>query len=56
MQENKLQIYQAENGEIILNIDLEKETIWANQYQIADIFWVDRSVITKHINNIYKDF
>ena len=56
MKENKLQIYQVENGGIRLNVDLKKEAIWVNQYQIADIFWVDRSVITKHVNNIYKDW
>ena len=53
---NKIQIYQAENGEIRLKFDEKNETVWANQKQIADIFWVERSVVTKHIRNIYKDW
>ncbi len=53
--QNKIQIYQTPEGEIKVNIDLEKETIWLNQKQIASIFWIERSVITKHIKNIYKD-
>ena len=56
MLENKIQIYQAENGEIRLKFDEKNETVWANQKQIADIFWVERSVVTKHIRNIYKDW
>lgn len=35
--------------------DFSHETVWATQAQIADIFSVERSVITKHIRNILKD-
>jgi hypothetical protein len=38
-----------------LREDLKKETFWATQAQISDIFNVERSVITKHIRNILKD-
>jgi len=38
-----------------LKEDSKNETIWASQKQIAEIFGVDRTVITKHINNIYKE-
>ena len=48
-------IYQAPNGAIELKGDFDKETVWANQSQIAGIFSVDRTVITKHIKNIFKD-
>jgi prophage maintenance system killer protein/DNA-binding MarR family transcriptional regulator len=51
----ELAIYQASNGEIKLKEDIENETIWANQKEISDIFGVERSVVTKHIRNIYKD-
>jgi hypothetical protein len=51
----ELAIYQADNGEIKLKEDIENETIWANQKEISDIFGVERSVVTKHIRNIYKD-
>jgi len=48
-------VYQAPSGAIELRSDLNKETIWATQVQIADVFGVDRSVVTKHIRNIYKE-
>ncbi len=50
-----LQVYQAKNGAIELKFDDEKETVWASQKQIAEIFDIERSVITKHIRNIFKD-
>lgn len=48
-------IYQAKNGAIELKGDVSKETIWASQAEIASIFGVDRTVITKHIRNVLKD-
>ncbi|MCK4635247.1 MAG: virulence protein RhuM/Fic/DOC family protein [Candidatus Moranbacteria bacterium] len=51
----KLAIYQTKDGEIRLKEDAQNETIWANQKQIAQIFEVDRTVITKHIKNIFDD-
>jgi prophage maintenance system killer protein len=53
-QENQLVIYQAPSGAIELRGDFDKETVWATQAQIAELFGVERSVITKHINNIIK--
>jgi len=44
-----------ENGEVALNATVENETIWLSQKQIAEIFSKDRTVITRHINNILKD-
>lgn len=52
---NKLIIYQNKSGAIELKGDVERETIWASQEQIADIFGIERSVVTKHIRNILKD-
>jgi len=48
-------IYQAKSGAIELRGDFDKETVWATQAQIADVFGVERSVVTKHIGNILKD-
>jgi prophage maintenance system killer protein/predicted XRE-type DNA-binding protein len=55
MDENTLAIYQADSGAIELPIDATHETIWATQKQIAEVFGVDRSRITRHINNILAD-
>ncbi len=51
---NDIKIYQTEEWEIKVNVDLEKETIWLNQKQIAFLFGVNSQAITKHIKNIYK--
>src|SRR3989338_5447210 len=48
-------VYQAKNGAIELRGDFTRETIWATQAQIADVFGIERSVVTKHIRNILKD-
>lgn len=48
-------IYQAKNGAIELKGDWTQDTIWASQAQIAELFAVDRSVVTKHIKNIFLD-
>lgn len=53
--QNKVVIYQAKNGAIELRGDATHETIWATQAQIAEVFGVERSVVTKHIKNIYKE-
>jgi len=44
-----------ENGEVALKATVKNETIWLRQNQIAEIFSKDRTVITRHINNILKD-
>ena len=44
-----------ENGEIELKISTDKDTIWASINDIAKVFDIDRSVVSKHIKNIFKD-
>lgn len=51
---NKVVIYQAKSGAIELRGDFGKETIWATQAQIAEVFGIERSVVTKHIGNLLK--
>lgn len=46
-------IYQAKNGAIELKTDINKETMFANLNQIADLFSVQKSAISKHIKNIF---
>jgi len=47
-------IYQTKSGSIELKGDFTRETIWATQIQISKIFGIDRTVATKHINNLLK--
>jgi prophage antirepressor-like protein len=51
---NKAIIYQGKTGAIELKGDFRQETVWATQAQIAEIFDIDRSVVTRHIGNILK--
>ena len=54
-QVKQLIIYQAKNGAIEFRGDFKHDTIWGTQKQIAEVFDIDRSVVTKHIRNIFKD-
>ena len=54
-QQSGVVIYQGLDGSIELRGDLSKETIWATQAQIVRLFGVDQSVVSRHINNIFKD-
>ena len=47
-------IYKTPGKEIEVRVSLEKDTVWLTQVQIAFIFGTERSVITKHINNVFK--
>ena len=53
--EKRIEIYKGLSGEVVFDVDTEGETIWATQEQMADIFGVDRTVIVRHVNNIYKE-
>ena len=53
-QELPISLYKSSDGSIQLEVKLEDETIWLSQEQLAKVFEIERSVITKHINNIYK--
>ena len=46
--------YKSEDGNTELNVRLEKDTVWLTQSQMANLFGVDRTVIVRHIRNIYK--
>jgi hypothetical protein len=48
-------IYQTEDGLIKIQTRLENETVWLTQAQLATLFGKERSVITKHINNVFKE-
>jgi prophage antirepressor-like protein len=43
------------DGEIELKVSVNDETIWLTQSQLCNIFEKDQSVISRHINNIFKD-
>ena len=53
--DNKIIIYQTPDGNTQIDVRLENETVWLSQAQMAFLFQKDRSVITRHINNIFKE-
>ena len=55
MEENKIIIYQTEDGQTQIDVCLENETVWLTQAQMAELFDKDRTVIGRHIRNIYKE-
>ena len=54
MQDNQLVIYQIENGEIRIEVQICNESVWLSLNQMANIFERDKSVISKHLKNIFQ--
>lgn len=48
-------IYQTQDGTTQLDVRLDGESVWITQEQMAQLFQRDKSVITRHINNIYAE-
>lgn len=48
-------IYQTKDGKTSIDVKLEDETVWLNQAQMAELFQKDRTVIGRHINNVYRE-
>jgi len=55
MKNNQLIIYQSEDGRIRIETHFRNETVWLNIDQIAKLFQRDRSVVSKHIRNIFNE-
>jgi len=49
----EIAIYQTKDKKVQLEVKLEKEMVWLSQEQIAKLFKTERSVITKHLGNIF---
>jgi len=48
-------VYEAPDGEIRVDVRLERETVWLTQQQMGELFGRERSVITKHIRNTFGE-
>ena len=51
--ENQIVVYQP-NETVRLDVRLENETVWLTQAKLGVLFGVDRTVVNRHIHNIYK--
>lgn len=65
MQKNSIHALPSDNGDeiilyqpdstISLDVRVENETVWLTQSQMTELFQRDRTVITRHITNIFKE-
>ncbi len=51
----QIEIFTNQDGQAQLRVALENETVWLSQAQLCELFGRERSVITKHINNVFSD-
>ena len=52
---DKIVIYRTSDGQTSVSVRMDGDTVWLSQAQMAELFQKDRTVIGRHINNIYKE-
>lgn len=53
--DNKIVIYQTEDGRTQLDVRLENETVWLTQAQLVQLFDSSKANVSEHIKHIYED-
>lgn len=48
-------LYESEKGQMTIQVQLENDTVWLTQSQMADLFGKGRSTITEHVQNVFKE-
>ena len=51
---NQVEIYKSKDGQTQIDVKFDRDTIWLNQYQLAELFSTDRTSVAKHLQNIFK--
>ncbi len=54
LKKGEIIIYQSADKKVRIDVSLENETVWLDAHQMAKVFGIDRTVVVKHVNNIYK--
>jgi predicted DNA-binding protein YlxM (UPF0122 family) len=54
MDTSEISLYETRNGQVKMFVKLYEETVWLSLNQIAELFNRDKSVVSKHLNNIFK--
>ena len=54
IKDNKVSIFKIKDGPSV-DVQIDNETAWLNQNQMTDLFEKDQSVISRHLNNIFKE-
>ena len=52
---NELVIFETKDNDIKLYVPVDRDTVWLTQAQMTELFKVDRTVITRHVNNVFKE-
>jgi Virulence protein RhuM family len=52
---NQIEIYQTKDKHIEIEVKFEGDSVWLNQSQLIALFQRDQSVISRHINNVFKE-
>jgi len=55
LQTTQFLLYKSENGKIKVDVLVQDETVWLTQEQMSELFGRDRTVISKHIKNIFTE-
>ena len=51
---SEIKIYQSEDGQTVVQVKFDDETVWLSQKQMAQLFDKDSDTIGLHLRNIYK--
>lgn len=52
---NEIVLYQTEDGKVKLDVQMHDESMWLTQEQMVKLFQRDKSVISRHIKNIFEE-
>ena len=52
---NEIVLFETDDKEVTLSVPMDGDTVWLSQAQMTELFNVDRTVITRHVNNIFKE-
>ena len=55
MNNKELVLFTSTDGNVTVDVQLRSDTVWLTQKQISELFDKERSVVTKHINNVFKE-
>jgi hypothetical protein len=51
----ELVIFKAQDGNIKLDVNIDKDTVWLSLEQMSELFERDKSTISRHIKNVFKE-
>ena len=54
MKKSEIILFETKDKEVTLSVPMDGDTVWLSQAQMTELFNVDRTVITRHVNNILR--